>query len=47
MALVVKAGASFFIAKMRSKSAGKINIQNNQNKTGYFDEKFPRHDRRF
>ena len=38
---------SFFIAEKRNKTAGKINIQNNQNKTGYFDEKFPRHDRRF
>nr|DAO43621.1 MAG TPA: hypothetical protein [Caudoviricetes sp.] len=47
MALVVKAGASFFIAKMRSKSAGKINIQNNQNLTGYFDEMCLASDRRF
>ena len=38
---------SFFIAEKRNKTAGKINIQNNQNQTGYFDEKFPRHDRRF
>lgn len=37
----------FFIAEKRNKTAGKINIQNNQNQTGYFDEKFPRHDRRF
>lgn len=47
MALVVKAGASFFIAKMRNKSAGKINIQNNQNLTGHLDEMCLASDRRF
>lgn len=41
------AGASFFIAKMRIKSDGKINIQNNQILTGHFDEMCLRNDRRF
>lgn len=46
-ALVVMAGASFLLQKMQSKPAGKINIQNNQILTGYFDEMCLRNDRRF
>lgn len=41
------AGASFLLQKMRSKSAGKINIQNNQIFIGHFDEMCLRNDRRF